>query len=52
MSTSSLVPLVENIAYPVCILSLVVLVPLSVAGIWLESENEVLWKIVGSSGIL
>lgn len=52
MSTPRLVPLVEKIAYPVCILSLVVLVPSVVAGVWIEIQDEVLWKIAGSSGIL
>ncbi len=43
--------LVENIAYPVCILSLLAFVPLSAAGVWLESESATLWKLAGTFGI-
>ena len=44
--------LVEKVAYPVCIFSIVVFVPLAVAGMWLESTSEALWKLAGTFGVV
>ena len=43
--------MVEKIAYPVCILSIVAFVPLSVAAVWLESLSDTLWKLAWTFGI-
>ena len=44
--------MVEKIAYPLCIVSIALFVPLAVAAIWFESTNPTLWKIAGTLGIL
>lgn len=43
--------LVEKVAYPVCILSILAFVPLAAAGIWSESESATHWKLAGTLGI-